>query len=161
MRNGLQDLPVTSSSPGEVNGIIIHDPEACPAGCNYIFVVKNVESKKRTISLRVRAQLENPGDIDLSTVYRNIIPKGQYFLYEINPTRDESTQFISSLVINLKSFTGDADVFASYDTHFPTEENNQFRSRMGPGMIDQIKMKSRTDLLAKSLYISVYGADSS
>lgn len=72
--------------------------------CTYLIAFANQESAFNTLSFRVRATFDDPGDVLLTKAYRNIVEYGQSLTYEINPITNADLQpFISKLSIKLLS----------------------------------------------------------
>ena len=68
----------------------------------YIFVIKNTQDTYETLSLRVKSETFNPGDVDLTKTYQNDVSYNEFVTYEINPTSNAKIQpFIQELVIKL------------------------------------------------------------
>ena len=96
----------------------------------YIFVIKNTQDTYETLSLRVKSETFNPGDVDLTKTYQNDVSYNEFVTYEINPTSNAKIQpFIQELVIKLTTVTGDADLFVSFDNSNPDKDNFDYRSR--------------------------------
>jgi len=140
---------------------LVHQPSRCtdPSSCYYVFVVQNADGVGRAVSLMVRAEFEDPGDVLLRKSYKNVVKNGQFVPHEISPTTNADIQpYINRLKITVESQIGDADLFVSQTERNPTNDNSQWKSRMTEP-IDQVILVSGGDAVdfTRSIYFSVYG----
>jgi hypothetical protein len=144
---------------------IEHDPSACPSKddpsqCYYLLAFYNKNSTKiMTTSVRVHFQSYDPGDIDLTKEYQNVVEYGAFFNYEINPAVNADIQpFIKSLKVKLTTFQGDADIFMSLTEPNPTEKSYDLASRRTTP-IDEVHLEdlANVGILNQPIYFSVYG----
>lgn len=84
---GMTELVGELPGNGVRKGEFRHDPSKCanPQTCMYIFVIKNTHENYKTISLRVKSQSFDPGDVDLTKSYQNSVNYNEFVTYEINP----------------------------------------------------------------------------
>lgn len=100
------------------------------ASCYYLFSVYfNGTNGPMKSSLLITHQTNLSQTVQLSQTYVDIIQMGTYQYYKFVPTTTDGYNFLESLVINLYSYVGDADLFVSNTTNQPTMSNFKWESR--------------------------------
>ena len=94
--NGGVNRVGSKMTAGVRTGYIYHRPNVCKnsdgVDCVYVFAVRNPSSEYRAISLRINTESYNPGDVDLTLTYQNIVQYGKFINYEVNPKSNKDIQ---------------------------------------------------------------------
>jgi hypothetical protein len=77
----------------------------------------------------VEADIYNPGDIDLTRTYANIVKHGYSKHYELNTYANPEMAYLKYLKINLESYLGDADLFVSFSNPNANLRDHDYMSR--------------------------------
>lgn len=85
----------------------------------------------------VEAEIYNPGDIELTKEYANIVKHGQSIHYELNTYKNPDMAYLKSLKIILESYLGDADLFVSFTNPNADLSDHDFMSRRS-GDFDEV-----------------------
>jgi len=112
-----------------------------------------------TTSVRVHFQSFDPGAVDLTKEYKNVVNYGEFFNYNIDPVLNSEIQpYIKSLKIKLTTFQGDADIFMSLTDPNPNEKSHDLSSRRTTP-IDEVHIEDlgNVGILNQPIYFSVYG----
>ena len=115
------------SANGYVNitrtGLINHNPSVCktPSSCYYLFAVYyqyNTSTYQRT-SFIVSSTLSSSQSISIESSYKNILMQGNYQYYQLLPGSSDGYAYMDSLIINVETLIGDADLVVSTTTLAP------------------------------------------
>jgi hypothetical protein len=83
-------LPLPANSTLRT-GLIQHDPAKCPpsaSSCNYLFSLYyagDASQKPLVTSIKVNSYLAQSQTVQLDEAYKNIMPMGRYFYYQLMP----------------------------------------------------------------------------
>jgi len=156
-------IAVVSRDGADTVAEIPHDPSRCPdaASCTYMFLVSNSHWEGRPLSLLVRTELNDPGDVVLEKTYKNVIKQGHYVPHRIAVSANPETQpYLKRLRITLESIVGDADLFVSQSHPNPTNENSEWKSRLLEP-IDEVVIENLSGAgsvdFNRPIYFAVYG----
>lgn len=128
--------------------------------CTYVFAVYNpaTVAVTRKASLIVRRENENSEDITPGESYRNYIKMGQFVYYRILDAQFD-LEYISALIIDVETYTGDADLFVSTSENMtrPNVTHFEYESRRND-RFDRIVLNDTVhEWLSDFIYIGVYG----
>jgi hypothetical protein len=75
-------------------------------------------------SFQVVPQLATTQAVELDDKFKNVMPMGRYFYYNIAPGSSDSFAFLDTLTIRLESIFGDADLLVSLTKPNPRFEDS-------------------------------------
>lgn len=145
---------------------IEHLPENCVNDfdsvfeCTYLISIINTAGQSLVVSMYVEAEIYNPGDIELSNTYANIVMHGQSIHYELNTYKNPDMAHLKTLKIMLESYLGDADLFVSFTNPNPDLSDHDYMSRRS-GNYDEVVISEQGmqefNALNRTIYFNVIG----
>ncbi len=113
------------------SGSINHNPQDCPMpyACNYLISIANPDlSGPQKYTFKIRTSVE-PLPIILFQQYQDSVNYHSYSYFQIkfNPNQLRRLE-IKQILINLTSFIGMAEVYASTSNKYPSSSNYEYSS---------------------------------
>jgi hypothetical protein len=112
-------------------------------------------------SFQVSANIAQSQVVTVDEDFKNILPMGRYFYYQLQPTNKEDG-FLDALTIQLESLIGDAELVVSTSKLFPRLDDaateGTLISRQGDRWDSITLVKQENFTLNRPIYIGVYAS---
>jgi hypothetical protein len=110
-------------------------------------------------SFQVSANIAQSQVVTVDEDFKNILPMGRYFYYQLQPT-SKGDGFLDALTIQLESLIGDAELVVSTSKLFPRLDDaateGTLISREGDRWDSITLVKQENFTLNRPIYIGVY-----
>lgn len=112
-------------------------------------------------SFQVSANIAQSQVVTVDEDFKNILPMGRYFYYQLQPT-NKGDGFLDALTIQLESLIGDAELVVSTSKLFPRVDDaateGTLISRQGDRWDSITLVKQENFTLNTPIYIGVYAS---